>query len=258
MTGLQDGLRLAIGTLTRVPVPPPSQMSRSAIRTGMLLAPAVGLVIAAIAALPMLLTDLQPILGALGAAATVLLLAWLNRALHLDGLADTADALGSRAPAERALAIARQPDIGPFGVVAVVAALALQIIALSTITLTQPGIPAYVIAALALGSARAAVTLGCTRWFPAARPDGLGAAVAGSVPRAAALATWIFLISLAWLCSGPALVLGLLAACLSTVWVLLEARRRFGGMTGDVLGSAVEVAATASLVVACVAMQFLP
>ena len=55
----------------------------------------------------------------------------LTRGLHLDGLADTADGLGSGKPAEDALRIMKQSDIGPFGVITLVFALLAQVAALA-------------------------------------------------------------------------------------------------------------------------------
>jgi len=254
---LSDGLRLAVGTLTRVPTPPPRQITRGCARIAMLLAPLVGLLLCAGAALPLLLTGAYPGLAALTACGAVLLVAWGSRALHLDGLADTADALGSRAPVERALQIARQSDIGPFGVVAIVAALLLQIIALGSLSLTQPVPFTFWVAVVCIGGARAAITVGCTPWFPPARPDGLGATVARCVPRSAALLTWLLLIGLGWLLLGPVGAIALAAAAGAAVLTLLHAKNRLGGMTGDVLGASVEVAATAGLVTACLACQIL-
>lgn len=254
---LGDGLRLAVGTLTRLPTPAPRQVTRESARIAMLLAPLVGLLLAAAAGLPLLLGHAYPGLSALLACSTVLLVAWGSRALHLDGLADTADALGSRAPADRALQIARQSDIGPFGVLAIAAVLLLQILALATQASNEPVPITFWTAVCCLGGARAAISLGCTPWFPPARPDGLGAAVARCVPRTLAVLIWLLLAGVAGLAVGPSGVVAVLAAALAAASTLLRARRRLGGMTGDVLGASVEVAATAGLVAACLASQLL-
>lgn len=254
---MSDGLRLVVGTLTRLPTPPPTRVDRTSARIAMLLAPPVGLLLAAVAALPLLLTNALPGLGALLACSTVLLVAWGSRALHLDGLADTADALGSRAAADRALQIARQSDIGPFGVLAIAAALLLQIISLGTLGISAPAQYTFWTAVCCLGGARAAITLGCTPWFPPARTDGLGAAVAACVPRTAAILTWVILAGLAALAIGPTGPIAILAAALAAAITLMQARSRLGGMTGDVLGAAVEVAATAGLVTACLVTPIL-
>lgn len=254
---VSDGLRLAVGTLTRLPVPPPRRVDRTSARIAMLLAPPIGLLLVTVTAMPLLLTAARPALAALLACSTVLLVAWGSRALHLDGLADTADALGSRASAERALQIARQSDIGPFGVLAIAAALLLQIISLGTLAISAPAQYAFWAAVCCLGGARAAITLGCTPWFPPARADGLGAAVAACVPRTAAILTWVILAGLAALAIGPTGPIAVLAAALGAALTLVKARSRLGGMTGDVLGASVEVAATVGLVTACLVNQFL-
>ena len=57
----------------------------------------------------------------------------LSRAIHLDGLADTADGLGSGRPPADALAIMRQSDVGPFGVATLVLTLLIQVSALATL-----------------------------------------------------------------------------------------------------------------------------
>ncbi len=94
--------------------------------------PVLGAVLGAAAGLPdVAVRQWAPHAGPLGAVLSVAALAVMTRCLHLDGLADTTDGLASRAPAERALEIMRKSDIGPFGVVAIVFAVLVDVVALS-------------------------------------------------------------------------------------------------------------------------------
>ncbi|MDG4863621.1 adenosylcobinamide-GDP ribazoletransferase, partial [Streptomyces sp. T-3] len=114
--GLAHGIRFAFGTLTVLPVRV-TRWDRGAARAGMLCAPLAGLVVGLFAAA---LGGLLLLLGAgplVAAAATAAVPAVLTRGLHLDGIADTADGLGSGKPAEEALQIMKRSDIGPFGVI---------------------------------------------------------------------------------------------------------------------------------------------
>jgi adenosylcobinamide-GDP ribazoletransferase len=94
---------------------------------------------------------------------------------------------------------------------------------------------------------------------PAARPEGLGAAVAGVVPRTAAAASVAVVVLLAAsagaFLDGPAEALraaaAVLAGCLAAEALLRRCGRRFGGVTGDVLGALAETAATVCLLVLC-------
>ncbi|GKQ37977.1 adenosylcobinamide-GDP ribazoletransferase [Streptomyces sp. A012304] len=251
-----DGLRFAFGTLTVLPVRV-TRWDREAARGGMLSAPAVGLVVGGCAAglgLLALFLGAGPLLAAVASAAVP---AVLTRGLHLDGLADTADGLGSGKPAEDALRIMKQSDIGPFGVLTLVFVLLAQVAALARAydASWARGAVAAVVAALA---ARLALTLAARAGVPPARPDGLGAAVAGAVPVRNALAVTALcalLAAAAGLPFGPedavraagALVLALGAAEL----LLRHCVRRFGGVTGDVFGGLAETAATTALVLLC-------
>ncbi len=152
----------------------------------MLCAPLAGLVVGVAAAAfggALLLLGGGPLLAAVGTAAVP---AALTRGLHLDGLADTADGLGSGKPAEDALRIMKQSDIGPFGVITLLFALLAQVAALGELYAQSwgHGVLAAVTAAV---TARCALTLASRTGVPAARPEGLGAAVAGTVPAGAAL-----------------------------------------------------------------------
>lgn len=252
---MPDSVRLALGTLTRIPVPAPRSVDRRVAGRAMMLAPLVGLLVSVVIAVPtQVLVNVSPVGGLLGAVLAVAALAWLTRALHLDGLADTADALGSGRPAADALAIARRSDIGPFGVVALVLVVLVQVAALADLLDRGAGAGSLVIAVV---TGRLALTLACLRGIPAARPDGLGALVAGSVPVAGAL-----LVALGWLAlaissvgrehglgaglaTGGAIIGGLLAAGV----IVRIARRRLGGVTGDVLGATAEIATAVVLVI---------
>ncbi|WP_460073299.1 adenosylcobinamide-GDP ribazoletransferase [Streptomyces sp. YKOK-I1] len=247
------GLRFAFGTLTVLPVRV-SRWDREAARGGMLCAPVVGLVVGGGAAglgLLLLLLGAGPLLAAVGSAAVP---AVLTRGLHLDGLADTADGLGSGKPAEDALRIMKQSDIGPFGVLTLVFVLLAQVAALARLydDSWARGAVAAVVSAVA---ARLALTLAARAGVPPARPEGLGAAVAGVVPVPAALTVTALSTAAAAACgalSGPydtaRAPLALLAALATAALLLRHCVRRFGGVTGDVFGGVAETAATAALV----------
>ncbi|WP_405961465.1 adenosylcobinamide-GDP ribazoletransferase [Streptomyces sp. NBC_00024] len=251
---LSDGLRFAFGTLTVLPVTV-RRWDRAAGRVGMLCAPVVGLVVGLGAAS---LGGLLLLLGAgslLAAVASVAVPAVLTRGLHLDGLADTADGLGSGKPAEDALRIMKQSDIGPFGVITLVLVLLAQVAALTEAYGESWALGALA-AAVSATTARLALTLAARAGVPAARPEGLGAAVAGVVPVRGALLV-AGLVGCAAAGAGALFgpydigrtVLAVVLACGAAEVLLRHAVRRFGGVTGDVFGGLAETAATAALVV---------
>ncbi|MFF1404306.1 adenosylcobinamide-GDP ribazoletransferase [Streptomyces sp. NPDC058294] len=251
-----DGLRFAFGTLTVLPVRV-RRWDREAARGGMLCAPVAGLVVGGCAAglgLLLLLLGAGPLLAAV---ASVAVPAALTRGLHLDGLADTADGLGSGKSAEDALRIMKQSDIGPFGVLTLVLVLLAQVAALAQLYggSWARGALAAVVSATA---ARLALTLAARAGVPAARPEGLGAAVASVVPGGAALgvaAGVVVAAGAAGAClggyDGVRTALAVAAAAVAAEPLLRRCVRRFGGVTGDVFGALAETAATAALVVLC-------
>ncbi|GGL97241.1 adenosylcobinamide-GDP ribazoletransferase [Micromonospora yangpuensis] len=239
-----DGLRLAVGTFTVLPVPG-GRVDRATAGVAMALAPAVGALLGL--ALGGVLLALTPLTSPLIAAGLTLgCAALLTRGLHLDGLADIVDALGSYRPGPAALEIMKKPDVGPFGVVALVVVLLVQAAALAELAgRSAPAGLAAVVVAVATG--RLAVTVACRRGVPAARPDGLGALVAGTVGPVAPVVGTVAVAVLAsvavpgrpW--QGPLVVVAALAVVLLLLRHLV---RRLGGITGDVLGAGVEVTST--------------
>ena len=255
-----SGLRLSVTLLTVIPLRNPvTEPRRATVAAAMAWAPAVGLLLGVIAAAVLVVADRPLGAGPLTAAGlAVATLALLTRGLHLDGLADLADGLGSGQPAPMALDIMRRSDIGPFGTVTLVLTLLIQVAALAQAEAAGDGRgPAALIAAVVTG--RLALTWACRRGVAAARRDGLGALVAGTVRPAipvaitpgragrGAVAVSAVVIGepLGW--TLPLAV----AAGLAAAFVLQRhAARRLGGITGDVLGALIEVAATVTLVVA--------
>ena len=242
---MPDWIRLGIGTLTRLPVPAPRLVDRRIARWAISAAPIIGVGLALVCGLPLLLPTGGPA-GFVAAVLVIALLAWATRALHLDGLADTADALGSGQPSPQALKIARKSDIGPFGVVSLVFVLLLQAGSLAVCASRGQGYAALLVAVV---TSRVALTWACGRGVPAARPDGLGAAVAGTVPRIVCAAWAIIAAAAAYAMLGAAGASSVIMALISAVVVIIVARRRLGGVTGDVLGAVIEVSATCALVV---------
>ncbi|GAA0630015.1 adenosylcobinamide-GDP ribazoletransferase [Sporichthya brevicatena] len=251
---LTAGARLSVGLLTVVPVGA-VRAEREQAGAAILCAPLVGAGLGAGVGL------VAWGLGELGTSTlitgigVVALFAALTRGLHLDGLADTADGLGSRKHPDGALAVMKASDIGPFGVLSILFAVLLQCVAAATLLARGPDHHAVALLALAAATARIPVVWACRAGLPAARPEGLGALVGGTVPGAAAAvwagtALWVAALIGLWTDVGAArAVIAVGLALLAAAALLEHCRRRFGGMTGDVLGALVETAMTVALVV---------
>ncbi len=197
--------------------------------------PVVGLGIGlAVLAGERIAVEIFPVLLAALLAVTVWKL--LTGGLHLDGLADCLDGLAGEDATQR-IGIMRDSRIGTFGVVGLILFLLLEVVAVAE--LPPPLRGRTLLVAPAVGRVMPPLL---ARWFPAARPEGQGAAFSASVPPWAvpvALAT-AAVVALAVL--GP---IGLAALAAAAVIALAFARfmaRRLGGVTGDVLGAAVETA----------------
>lgn len=223
---MADAWRLAVGTLTALRVRPPARVDRRTARAAMLLAPLAVLPLGALAATVLALgvaLDLPP--PATGLLAVGALAAG-SRGLHWDGLSDTVDGLAASYDAERSLAVMRSGTSGPAGVLATVVVAGVQ--AVSFAALAEQPLVALALVCLS----RCALWIACCTRVPAARPDGLGASYAGTVP------------------VPLAVVGGLLLSVTGGLAVLVLVRRtttRFGGVTGDVLGAAVELALAVTL-----------
>jgi adenosylcobinamide-GDP ribazoletransferase len=247
--------RVALGLFTAIPVGTPPRLGRAEAAWAIRWLPTIGLLVALPAAGVLLAVeagghDLGRRL--LAAVLALVVMTVLTGGLHLDGLADTADGLGSRRPAAEALAIMRRPDIGPFGVVALLLATLLQVT--SVAALPRSGVAAAALLAAAV-TGRVAVVLATGPGSPAARPDGLGALVAGatSIVERAGIAAVLMAAAAAGgaALGGTALawrgVVAVLAGLLVADLLRRAARRTVGGLTGDVYGALIEAGTTATL-----------
>lgn len=241
---MTDALRpaaAAITFLTRAPLGRFVRVDASDVARGAWLFPAVG---GAVGGGCGLLADVAaswlPALAAGGLAVGTAAL--VTGALHLDALADTADALGAK-NREQALEIMRDHAVGAFGATALIVVCVLDAAVLGTLAETDDA----ALVGLAAGAASRAAMLPSAMVLPYARTGetGQGRVLAGVGPAALVLA-----FGLAVLLALPAGTAGLwavAAAALTAVVVGVAAWRWFGGVTGDVLGATAKVAETAAL-----------
>jgi adenosylcobinamide-GDP ribazoletransferase len=235
------GLAAAVAFLTRVPVGRWIELDAADVARGGALFPLVGAGIGAVVGATAQSTESSltaPLAALLGVAAGAV----LTGVLHLDALADTADALAARTR-ERALEIMRDHAVGAYGTVALVLDLGLKAAALAALVGSHDALRAAVCATAA---ARAVPVL-LSVALPYARPaPGVGRALGGTGWARAAVAAVLAIVLCVLLHAALllAVVAGIALAC------GVAAHRWLGGVTGDVLGAAAELSETGALIAA--------
>lgn len=237
-------LAVAIGFLTRIPMPARAFEDATARARSLAWYPLVGALLGGVlVAIAWLLRDTPAFLRA-----ALILAAWvvLTGAMHLDGLADSADAwVGGIGDRTRTLAIMKDPASGPMGVIAIVLVLLLKFAALAS--LPAPAWPVPLLAPLLARAALVALFL----TTPYVRPGGLG----DDLQRAPRVACVIVLVASIACCAVARWRGGLmlLATVLVFAWWRHACMRRLDGCTGDTAGALVEMVEAVVLVVAALA-----
>lgn len=240
-------LLIALQFLTRLPIrlprmPTPEESGRS-----LLWYPLVGLLIGALLLLAH--SMLNGVSLGLHAALLLSLWVWLSGGLHLDGLADTADAwVGGYGDRERTLAIMKDPACGPVGVITLVLLLLLKWAAL--VALLEAGHWPMLLLAPWLGRCVLPLLLFTTTYV---RPGGMGQVLVEHLPRRNLPAVLVLHV-LAMLLFGWSALLGVGVALMVLLLVRHYLRQRLGGTTGDTAGALVELVEGAVLVVAAVTL----
>jgi len=232
---------VALQFLTRVPVPLSGVASRETIGRSLLYYPLVGLV------LGIVLTLLNDWLAGAPSLlrAVIVLTAWiaLTGALHLDGLADSADAwVGGIGDRRRTLAIMKDPYCGPAAVVTLIAVLLLKAAALDAIRIDE-----WLALAAVPMLARASIPL-LFLTTPYVRQGGIGTALSTQLRRVPTITVLVGTAAVT-VYALEATGVWMLAICAATlIGLRAMMRHRIGGITGDTAGASIEIGETALLV----------
>ena len=230
---------IAVQFMTTIPIKLPCLPSREQNALSMLFYPVIGLMIggvlwlvASYVQLPMMLLS----------CAVMVVWVWLTGGLHLDGLADTADAwVGGFGDRQRTLTIMKDPNTGAMGVIAIVLCLALKWAAVYCL-LELDAVLALLFVPM-LGRMSALALFATT---PYVRQHGLGSALQ-DVPK---FLLWLVMLgfgaavfALSW--QMALVMIGVWAVMLA--WLRWRFVGRIGGITGDTVGASIEVVEVAIL-----------
>jgi adenosylcobinamide-GDP ribazoletransferase len=252
LTGWWHDFRIAVGFLTILPLAPSANLDdhRAGLRFGARAFPLAGLVVGLFGALIYALANMLRLPPEAAAFIAIGAMIVFTGALHEDGLADMADGAMARKPLPERLAIMRDSRIGTFGTLTLII-----VVCIKTGTITAIGW-ADQVAPMLIGCAAAsrAVLPAMMRFMPPARSDGL-AFTASRPEENQVVLSGLLGAALTLLFLGPfaglvAIIAGTCAAGL-VCWI---ARKRLGGVTGDVLGAAQQATETV-MMLAVVAMS---
>lgn len=238
---------IALQFLTRIPVPGMRDISEAETGRSLLYYPLVGVVIG------LLLVGLNMLLAGApdSLQAALLLAAWvlITGALHLDGLADSADAwLGGLGDKERTLAIMKDPRSGPAAVVLIVLLLLIKFAALQALV-SEDHWPVLILAPL-LARTSLPLLFQTTAYV---RPGGLATAVAEHISWRGGILLPLLVCLAILVTMGWSAALPIIAALVSFILLRIMMCSRLDGTTGDTAGAMVEVIETVVLVVAMLA-----
>ena len=242
---ISGDLRLALGLLTRLPLPGQPDMARGAAAAWAW--PLAGLAPALLAGLAIWLTSG---LGAgLSAALALAVMAMVTGAMHEDGLADTADGLWGGWTVEQRLEIMKDSHIGTYGVLALILSVLARWSLLAGLIAAGQALPALMAAAVLSRVPMVALMA----WMPPARDGGLSRAVGQPPLRAAGIGGGVALVLALMLTGGAAiwaaLLVGFVAVCIAML-----ATSKIGGQTGDILGASQQLAEIATLAILAAAL----
>ena len=228
---------VAAAFLTRVPVP----VVAGAVDVGRAARwfPLIGgLLGGASALIAWTMTEVLGFPAALTATLVVGLGAWATGSIHLDGLADTVDGFGGGRDREGVLRIMRDPLIGSYGAAALLFVVGVKVTAIAAL-LDRGAALSFLVAAPAISRW---TVLALAAWLPYARTDGgLGNAITHQRdPAGLAVATAVMAVIAIGALGVEALLVWAFAA-LTAFWIARTARRRIGGVTGDVFGASIEL-----------------
>lgn len=229
---------LAVSLLTRLPIPTLSTLSDADFGRSVLFYPLVGGLIGSILCLPLwLLPEAEPIV--LAAILTVLWAA-LTGGLHLDGVADSADAwLGGFGDLEKTHRILKDPLVGAAGAIALSSTLLLKFAALTVLINHQ--LIWLILFAPVLGRNFVVLLLLNT---PYVRTQGLASAAVNNLPKTPAIYLVLLVMGIAGWLAWQGLILALIL-----FWLLRRLMmQRLGGCTGDTAGACVEFGEAAWLI----------
>lgn len=239
------GLLAALGLFTIIPAPVLTTVDRDVARRAIAAFPWLGALLGLAAGAVGAGVGWRSGSGFLAGIVVLLVLVGATGAMHLDGIADTADGLGSRKGPDEALAIMKRSDIGPMGVTALVGDLLLGAALLSSLPWR------WLVVAAVLGPmvGRLGVVQATLVGTPCARPGGFGSLFSEVTSRAtfaAEVATALVVAGGAGFLAGggwgvAATCAALLAALGAMAGWAQHLRRRLGGLTGDCFGSLIEV-----------------
>jgi adenosylcobinamide-GDP ribazoletransferase len=239
-------VRTAVSFLTRIPLGSVADITAADLARASALFPLVGALIGlAQAGCALALPATTP--PALTGILLVAVSAAMSGALHLDGLADTFDALGAPVGRDERLRIMRDPHVGTFGTTALIIVLLIKSSAVAAL-FERHQLRALVFAA---SVARFCPSL-LTRLFPPARTGGSGKALADGVSTKQVTGAAIAVVLVAVLSGTSRPWVGGIVAVGVAVALGAIAYRQLGGVTGDIFGASIELAETAVLLASLV------
>lgn len=234
---------IALSFLTRIKTPLKGDVTQSQIGQSIIFYPLVGALIGFVF---FLMTEFILFFSSdfpSDVLAAIILIVWvlITGGLHIDGLADSADAwVGGLNDRDRTLDIMKDPYCGPIAVAVIILLLLLKWVTLSHLLKTDQS--AFLIVVPMLSRSVVIILFMTTTYV---RDSGLGTAFLDSMPKENILWSSLLLSAFLYLIFGS--ILSLILVLVTVLALRMMMIQRLGGMTGDTLGATVEIAESAAL-----------